>query len=51
METERLLQQGLETMGLDVSVAQQARLMEYLALMRKWNKADRKSTRLNSSHQ
>ena len=39
METERLLQQGLETMGLDVSVAQQARLMEYLALMRKWNKA------------
>ena len=39
MESEHLLQQGLKTMGLDVSAAQQSRLMDYLALMRKWNKA------------
>jgi len=39
MESEDLLQQGLQTMGLNLTGAQQSRLMDYLALMRKWNKA------------
>jgi len=39
MEDARLLQQGLETMGIQLSPAQQASLLDYLALMRKWNRA------------
>lgn len=39
MEHEHLLHQGLQTMGLDLSASQQTRLLHYLALMRKWNKA------------
>ena len=36
---ERQLAQGIEQMGLSVTVAQQALLMDYLRLMEKWNKA------------
>jgi 16S rRNA (guanine527-N7)-methyltransferase len=39
MESEDLLQQGLQTMGMNLSGAQQTSLMDYLALMRKWNRA------------
>lgn len=39
METERLLQQGLEAMGIQLSPVQQSRLLDYLVLIRKWNKA------------
>lgn len=36
---ERQLAQGIEQMGLTISAAQQALLMDYLHLMEKWNKA------------
>lgn len=39
MESARLLQQGLQTMGIQLSPAQQSSLLDYLALMRKWNQA------------
>jgi 16S rRNA (guanine527-N7)-methyltransferase len=39
MESTRLLQQGLETMGIQVFPVQQTSLLDYLALMRKWNHA------------
>jgi 16S rRNA (guanine527-N7)-methyltransferase len=39
MESERLLQQGLHTMGIVLSASQQASLLDYLALMTKWNRA------------
>ena len=38
-ENQKLLKQGLETMGINLSPEQQTRLLDYLALMRKWNKA------------
>ena len=39
MEAELRLQQGLEKMGLDVSPEIQQRLLAYLQLMQKWNRA------------
>ena len=39
MEASQRLQQGLERMGLQVSDETQARLLAYLQLMQKWNRA------------
>ena len=39
MEAEARLQQGLEKMGLEVSPEIQQRLLAYLQLMQKWNRA------------
>ena len=39
MQADQRLQQGLEKMGLDITPDIQARLMAYLLLMQKWNKA------------
>ncbi|MCW9012560.1 MAG: 16S rRNA (guanine(527)-N(7))-methyltransferase RsmG [Gammaproteobacteria bacterium] len=39
MEASQRLQQGLTKMGLDVSAETQARLLAYLQLMQKWNRA------------
>lgn len=38
-ENQKLLKQGLEIMGINLSPEQQTRLLDYLALMRKWNQA------------
>jgi len=39
MNAEQRLEQGLEKMGLDISKDTQSRLMAYVLLMQKWNKA------------
>ena len=39
MQPEQRLQQGLKIMGLEVSEEAQQRMLAYLALMQKWNKA------------
>jgi len=39
MNADQRLKQGLEKMGLDISTETQSRLMAYVQLMQKWNKA------------
>jgi 16S rRNA (guanine527-N7)-methyltransferase len=39
MQAEQRLSQGLSRMGLDISSSTQARLLDYLRLMQKWNRA------------
>ena len=44
------LKAGIQKLNIDVSQQQAEALIDYLLEFQRWNKTDRKSTRLNSSH-